>query len=112
MSDIPLDPLRQAGAVSKTGAVRPQGIGPQEAGSTSPAFRALLEQLEARTRELEESSRTLDSPETLAGAVDTARASLQDAVSLSDRLLEAYRESQHQKGTAADTGLPEERDSA
>lgn len=56
------------------------------------AFRALLERLETQARELEVQSRSIESPQDLTGAVDRAHASLQDALSLGDRLLEAYRE--------------------
>ena len=44
--------------------------------------------------ELEEKSTTVDDPEHLAEAVDIARASLDDAVSLSDQLLESFRSAQ------------------
>jgi flagellar hook-basal body complex protein FliE len=57
------------------------------------AFQALLERLETQARELAAQSQTIESPEQLTGAVDRAHASLQDALSLGDRLLEAYRES-------------------
>lgn len=56
------------------------------------AFQALLERLETHARELEVQSRSIDNPKDLTGAVDRAHASLQDALSLSDRLVEAYRE--------------------
>ena len=65
---------------------------PRESGSAeSPAFRVLLERLAERAQELETKSRAVDEPAQLAGAVDAARASLEDALSLGDRLLEAYR---------------------
>lgn len=57
------------------------------------AFAALIEKLEVQARELAERSLRIESPADLAGAVDRAHASLQDALSLSDRLLEAYRQS-------------------
>jgi flagellar hook-basal body complex protein FliE len=56
------------------------------------AFHALLERLETQARELEAQSRSIESPKELSGAVDRAHASLQDVLSLSDRLVEAYRE--------------------
>lgn len=56
------------------------------------AFHVLLEKLETHARELEVQSRSIESPKDLTGAVDRAHASLQDALSLSDRLVEAYRE--------------------
>ena len=57
------------------------------------AFQALLEKLETQARELEAQSQQIESPKDLTGAVDRAHASLQDALTLGDRLLEAYRES-------------------
>ena len=60
----------------------------------SPAFRVLLDKLQAQARELEEKSQAVDAPEHLAEAVDLARASLDDALSLSDRLLESFREAE------------------
>jgi len=56
------------------------------------AFQALLERLETNARELEAQSQSIESPQDLTGAVDRAHASLQDVLSLSDRLVEAYRE--------------------
>jgi flagellar hook-basal body complex protein FliE len=78
-----------------TGAIPPTG--PSSNASVSPAaagaaFHALLEKLETHARELEVQSRSVENPKDLTGAVDRAHASLQDALSLSDRLLEAYRE--------------------
>ncbi len=71
--------------------------GPSSNASASPAaagaaFHALLEKLETHARELEVQSRSIENPKDLTGAVDRAHASLQDALSLSDRLLDAYRE--------------------
>ena len=65
------------------------------------AFQALIENLEAQARELEERAASVANPADLAGAVDRAHASLQDALSLSDRLLEAYRESLRRDGSPA-----------
>ena len=83
---------------ANTGASRPTPAGarttsanpgPAAAGA---AFQALLERLETNARELEAQSQSIDSPQDLSGAVDRAHASLQDVLSLSDRLVEAYRE--------------------
>lgn len=94
MSEIQPNPL----SLSRTDAAA--GVGRTNPGTNAGArpesgvaFRALLERLEARTQELEEKGRTLDDAAGLAGALSTARASLEDAVSLGDQLLEAYRES-------------------
>ncbi len=59
------------------------------------AFQALIEKLEAQARELEAESAKVNGPNDLAQAVDHAHASLQEALSLSERLLEAYRASMH-----------------
>ena len=72
---------------------------PTTSSSTSTAngaaFQALIEKLEAQARELQAESAKVSGPGDLAQAVDHAHASLQDALSLSERLLEAYRASMH-----------------
>lgn len=87
------------------GNARPVGpagpLGPLAIGSSAPsparpteqgaAFRALLERLEGHARGLADASDALREPGELAGAVDRARVSLEDALSLGDQLLEAYR---------------------
>ena len=60
-------------------------------GTGGPAFRALLDQLSEQTRQLKEEGDKLSAPAELASVVDRARASIDDALSLSDQLLEAYR---------------------
>ena len=87
------DPMRALPAGSDPIRVDTPARAPQRsAGSAeTPAFRVLLERLAERAQELEAKSRALDEPAQLAGAVDAARASLEDALSLGDRLLEAYR---------------------
>jgi hypothetical protein len=57
------------------------------------AFRALLDQLADRAKALEESSTKPMKADDLAGAVDRAHESLQDALALSGQLIEAYRAS-------------------
>jgi len=76
------------------------GAGSSRPGSADPGairFRGLLERLEALESGAETLSRetTSDSLEVedLSGAVDRARATLEDALSLGGRLLEAYQES-------------------
>lgn len=61
------------------------------------AFEALLQRLVDRVQHLNRDGETLSAPEELAGAVDRARASIDDALSLSDQLLEAYR-AERQRG--------------
>jgi hypothetical protein len=58
------------------------------------AFKALLDQLDERAKALEvESSKDLTKDD-LAGAIDNARASLEQMLSLKDQLLEAWRAAQ------------------
>ncbi len=59
------------------------------------AFRALLERLEAQAEKLADSSQKVEDAKALERAMDIARASLSDALTLSDRLLEAFREEQY-----------------
>jgi len=89
--------------------------GPQRAGPTgSPAaraatpeqaasFQALLEKLEQKAEALEAKAHGELAPQELAQAVDEARSSLEDVLALQDRLLEAWRQAQHQ--SAAETAL-------
>lgn len=76
--------------------------------SDSPAFRVLLERLQQQANQIESESRNLDDPRALADAVDIARASLDDALSLSDQLLEAFRESQQQSLSSGAADVDEE----
>lgn len=59
--------------------------------SDSAAFHVLLEKLQRSAAELSQDSVEVDAPEELADAVGKAKASLNDALSLSDQLLEAWR---------------------
>jgi hypothetical protein len=68
------------------------------------AFHALLERLETQARELEVRSRSIETQKDLTGAVDRAHASLQDVLSLGDRLVEAYREALARKPQAPRAG--------
>lgn len=106
MADIPIpgkpgrsqaDSIRNAGVPAK---------GPASAAETKTqgaAFRALLEQLEAKARTLEEQTRGVDDAVNLAGAVEGAKASLDDALSLGEELLETYRQTR-QQGNAPGQG--------
>ncbi len=99
-----------------------RGVGPI-AGSTNPAesrqtrgtdgaaFRALLDRLQEKTRQLKEDGAALSEPAELAGAVDRARASIDDALSLSDQLLEAYRAVQQRTDAESKDGHDGRRDS-
>lgn len=57
--------------------------------SAGPAFQALLESLLARAQALDEESERVEGPDELGRAVESARETLEDALSLRDRLLEA-----------------------
>ena len=73
------------------GPARPGAAAPADSGG-GIAFRALLERLQTQADELDRKSQSVADARDLSGAVDVARASLTDAFSLSDRLLEAFRE--------------------
>jgi len=97
-SSSPLNLPPGDGSIHSTGGARP---GAARKGSSAegggPAFQALLEKLQQQARSLSEDSEAVARPEDLSGAVDRARATLDDALSLSDRLLEAYREAAQQE---------------
>ena len=66
----------------------------QPGGANGPAFQSLLEKLQQQAKTLQQDSESVERPDELSGAVDRAQASLEQALSLSDKLLEAYREAQ------------------
>lgn len=66
----------------------------------NPAFEVLLERLTTRAADLGQRSRSVQTPEEVGQAVDAARASLEDALTLGERLLEAYR---HARQTGTDS---------
>lgn len=106
MSDLPIRPDGPGGV--RRGAPVHKADGRAESGD-SAAFRALLENLEQRAAGLRGSAAPSDgdlAPRDLAGAVDEARASLEDALDLKERLLEAYRAdlSRRQGGSSGDRG--------
>jgi len=85
-----IDPTIQSNAdVTVEGAARNQ---PTNA-KAGAAFRAVLERLEERTRALGEASENLEDPSRLGDAVLSARASVEEAVSLGTELIDAYRAS-------------------
>lgn len=81
--------------------VEPATRKPAAAPEAGPAFRALLEKLEREAQDLSRASEVLEKPEQLAGAVDRARATLDDALSLGDQLLEAFRAA-NQRGSGGE----------
>tara|TARA_R110002126_G_scaffold67964_4_gene171877 strand:- start:9789 stop:10094 length:306 start_codon:yes stop_codon:yes gene_type:complete len=88
-----MDPNLHLNATAGTSGVPNSGANASSKTSSSggPAFHALLEKLEGHTRDLRSASENLEGPGGLAGAVDRSRASIEDALSLHDQLLEAYR---------------------
>lgn len=90
---IPNDPLRPSG-VPPTGQPGASSKSTEASRESSAAFRALLDSLAEKAASLDEAGQSLGAPEELASAVDDARKSLEDAMSLGDRLLEAYRANQ------------------
>jgi len=85
----PLNPLPGVGSSSP--AAPSQGVASPENGAR---FRALLDQLQTQVQGLQKTGEAPLKPDELAGAVDQARTSLEDALSLKDQLLEAYRAAQ------------------
>lgn len=61
------------------------------AGEPDVAFRALLERLRSNADQLAQSSEQASDAKSLSNALGDAQASLRDALSLSEQLLEAYR---------------------
>ena len=100
MNSQPIDP-RGLAPIQGTPKANPAAEPSQGADSENPAFRVLLERLQVQAEALEEKSKGVDDPRQLTGAVDAARASLEDALSLGEELLEAFRKVQHQAPTDA-----------
>ena len=76
----------------------------QETDRASAGFQALLDQIETRARDLAAETDAVEAPEQLAGAVDSARESLENVLELKERLLEAYRQQQQQAAPPESTG--------
>jgi hypothetical protein len=97
MDETPHIPPSSSDRIRPAQPARPDAV----AGSrpASPAFEALLERLTARAAELEDRSHSLESPAQLPEAVDAARASLEDALTLGEQLLEAYRAAEQAGGS-------------
>jgi hypothetical protein len=101
MSDIPhlsLPPSDDA-RVGSPGASTPRTA--EGTRAPQPAFEALLERLTASAAELEQKSKALSGPDELPAAMDTARASLEQALELGRELLEAYRAAQRTSGSGS-----------
>lgn len=89
-----VDPISISGAGSVGGS---QPTSPNVSKDGGAAFRALLDSLADRAKELEKTSTGAVDADQLSGAVDAARGSLQDALSL----IEAYRANLQQSGESA-----------
>lgn len=101
---MPIDPRIQSSAdATVEGAARPQ----QHDAKAGAAFRAVLERLEEKTRALGEASENLDDPSRLGDAVLSARASVEEAVSLGTDLIEAYRASTQRSNHKAQGANPD-----
>ena len=92
MADLPALPSSGPAASQASAPARANRATPNAA--SSPAFEALLERLTARAAELDTKSREVEGPEDLPGALDAARASLDDALTLGEQLLEAFQAAQ------------------
>lgn len=88
---LPPSGPQRAGAIGPT-LSRPRAASPGAAAN----FEALLESLERKAQALDAKARAELAPEELAQAVDEAKSSLEDALALQQRLLEAWRQSRHQ----------------
>jgi flagellar hook-basal body complex protein FliE len=64
----------------------------QSSPGNAAAFQALLERLDNQARELRSQASRVENSSDLSTAVDQAHASLQEALQIGDRLLEAYRD--------------------
>lgn len=96
----PTHVIRGASSVSGAGASQAA----TKASGADFQFQSLLERLEDDARRLAEQSNEIKDPASLERAVDRAQASLQDALTLSDRLLEAYRAAIVRSEPAGDAG--------
>ena len=74
------------------------------------AFRALLDKLEVQAQELKTQASGVERSDELAGAVGNAAESLEQALSLSDQLVEAFRQSVQQEPKSDSSNRPRESD--
>jgi hypothetical protein len=82
---------------SIAGAARPNGearlSGASRTAGAEVSFRALLDGLSTRARELEAGAHNVATPRELAGAVERSRDATREAAELAEGLLEAFRQS-------------------
>ncbi len=100
-----VDPTKIGGGLPRV----QEGTGqPGRADATSSGqgatFKALLEKLDGQARQIQQVSEQVDRPDQLAGAVDQARDSLDEALSLGNQLLEAFRANQLQTPNGESAG--------
>lgn len=88
MNPAPIDP--KVGAVAQGDG--PRGSSASGASANGAVFQALLERLASSTQRLEAREESVTDATSLAGAVEDARQTLGDALSLKEQLLEAYRQ--------------------
>ena len=100
-------PINGKPGLSQTDSIKKAGVSPKGTASTAETkkqgavFKALLEKLDAKARTLEEQTLGVDDAKDLAGAVEGAKASLAEALSLGEELLESFRQSRQQGDGAA-----------
>ena len=105
MSEVPNLPAQTAACGSTNGRAPAKSQSSASPGAETPlAFRALIERLRDQARALEQSTAQPMDARDLSGAVQAAQASLHDALSIADGLVEAYRSNRIQSG-----GSPAER---
>lgn len=78
----------------------------QAEGADGAAFRALLEKMEQSAHQLRRASESLDSPAQLGPAVESARHSVEQALTLGSDLLEAFRAAVHRGELDPDHATP------
>jgi hypothetical protein len=95
------DPIHsQSPAISGALPTGPKAGAPAGGTRSAHLFQALLEDLERRADEVKSSGANVRSTSDLSQAVESARASLEDALSVKDRLLEAFRQAALAPGQA------------
>ena len=92
------DPLKRIDGTGVSG--KPKEAAPNE----GAAFRALLDALQTRADELSQQSESVARPSDLSEAVGHARESLEEALDVHDRLLEAFLQARQQRAVGPEDG--------
>lgn len=93
MNDGSIDPASLARIKGAGGAEdASRGARANSESADGAVFRALLDKLAGSAERLREAEGDVKDAESLAGAVENARETLSDALSLQEQLLEAYRQ--------------------